>query len=119
MPLRSGATLYQTHIYKNIMKSSLLRCFQLRYLQTLNNISAENNSTIVFPVPVDILSQLVLPQHQVRLHDGGGDDVVDVDLMLIWILLMQIMNNSTIIFPVPVDIHSQLVLPQHRVRLDF
>lgn len=29
---------------------------QLRYLQTLNNISAEKNSTIVFPVPVDILS---------------------------------------------------------------
>merc|ERR1719277_1399185 len=29
---------------------------QLRYLQTLNSISAENNSTIVFPVPVDILS---------------------------------------------------------------
>merc|ERR1719382_1025324 len=27
---------------------------QLRYLQTLNSISAENNSTIVFPVPVDI-----------------------------------------------------------------
>ena len=33
--------------------------FQLRYLQTLNNISAEKNSTIVFPVPVDILSSLV------------------------------------------------------------
>merc|ERR1711874_161834 len=29
---------------------------QLRYLQTLNSISAENNSTIVFPVPVDIMS---------------------------------------------------------------
>merc|ERR1712088_825835 len=29
---------------------------QLRYLQTLNNISAENNSTIVFPVPVDIMA---------------------------------------------------------------
>ena len=29
---------------------------QLRYLQTLNSISVENNSTIVFPVPVDILS---------------------------------------------------------------
>ena len=26
------------------------------YLQTLNNISAENNSTIVFPVPVDIMA---------------------------------------------------------------
>merc|ERR1719304_25242 len=28
---------------------------QLRYLQTLNSISAEHNSTIVFPVPIDIL----------------------------------------------------------------
>ena len=32
---------------------------QLRYLQTLNSISAENNSTIVFPVPIDIMSQLM------------------------------------------------------------
>ena len=32
---------------------------QLRYLQTLNSISAENNSTIVFPVPVDILSSVM------------------------------------------------------------
>jgi hypothetical protein len=28
-------------------------------LQTLNNISAEKNSTIVFPVPVDIISQML------------------------------------------------------------
>ncbi len=27
---------------------------QLRYLQTLNDISAENTSTIVFPVPIDL-----------------------------------------------------------------
>ena len=32
---------------------------QLRYLQTLNSISAENNSTIIFPVPVDIISELL------------------------------------------------------------
>merc|ERR1712243_278416 len=32
---------------------------QLRYLQTLNSISAENNSTIIFPVPVDIMSSLM------------------------------------------------------------
>jgi len=32
---------------------------QLRYLQTLNSISAENNSTIIFPVPVDILSSMM------------------------------------------------------------
>ena len=32
---------------------------QLRYLQTLNNIAAENNSTVIFPVPVDVISQLM------------------------------------------------------------
>ena len=29
---------------------------QLRYLQTLNNIAAEKNSTIVFPIPIEMLS---------------------------------------------------------------
>lgn len=32
---------------------------QLRYLQTLTDISAENNSTIIFPVPIDLLSGLL------------------------------------------------------------
>ena len=32
---------------------------QLRYLQTLSAISAEKNSTIVFPVPIDLLGGLV------------------------------------------------------------
>ncbi len=29
---------------------------QLRYLQTVNEISTENNSTIIFPIPIDLLS---------------------------------------------------------------
>ena len=29
---------------------------QLRYLQTLSNISAEKNSTIIFPLPMEVLS---------------------------------------------------------------
>ncbi|XP_033630698.1 band 7 protein AGAP004871-like [Asterias rubens] len=29
---------------------------QLRYLQTLNSISAEKNSTIIFPLPIDLLA---------------------------------------------------------------
>lgn len=29
---------------------------QLRFLQTLNNISAEKNSTIIFPVPLDLIT---------------------------------------------------------------
>ena len=32
---------------------------QLRYLQTLNSISAENNSTIIFPVPIDIMNSFM------------------------------------------------------------
>lgn len=28
---------------------------QLRYLQTLTQISAEKNSTIIFPMPIDLL----------------------------------------------------------------
>ncbi|XP_055334380.1 band 7 protein AGAP004871-like isoform X1 [Paramacrobiotus metropolitanus] len=32
---------------------------QLRYLQTLNMISAEKNSTIVFPIPLDMISTLM------------------------------------------------------------
>merc|ERR1712156_1024191 len=32
---------------------------QLRYLQTLNSISAEHNSTVIFPVPIDIMSHFM------------------------------------------------------------
>jgi len=39
----------------NIM-SSAPNAMQLRYLQTLNTISAEKNSTIVFPLPVEMFS---------------------------------------------------------------
>ena len=31
---------------------------QIRYLQTLNSIAAERNSTIIFPLPIDMLSGL-------------------------------------------------------------
>merc|ERR1712064_15703 len=37
---------------------------QLRYLQTLNSISAENNRTIIFPVPIDILSSVMTPSNK-------------------------------------------------------
>ena len=30
---------------------------QLRYLQTLATISSEKNSTIVFPIPIELMSQ--------------------------------------------------------------
>ncbi|WAR30754.1 MEC2-like protein [Mya arenaria] len=31
---------------------------QIRYLQTLNSIAAERNSTIIFPLPIDMLTQM-------------------------------------------------------------
>ena len=35
--------------------SSIPAAMQLRYLQTLTEIGAEQNSTIVFPMPIDII----------------------------------------------------------------
>ncbi|GAB6024016.1 hypothetical protein CHUAL_008741 [Chamberlinius hualienensis] len=35
---------------------------QLRYLQTLNTISAEKNSTIIFPLPIDFLQHFMTPK---------------------------------------------------------
>jgi hypothetical protein len=32
---------------------------QLRYLQTLTEIAAERNSTIIFPVPIDLITALL------------------------------------------------------------
>ena len=32
---------------------------QLRYLQTLNTISAEKNSTIIFPLPIDLIKHFL------------------------------------------------------------
>lgn len=34
----------------------LFNLLQLRYLQTLSTISAEKNSTIVFPLPMELLT---------------------------------------------------------------
>ncbi|RWS06541.1 band 7 protein-like isoform X2, partial [Dinothrombium tinctorium] len=36
---------------------------QLRYLQTLSSIAAEKNSTIVFPIPMELFSGLMGPKH--------------------------------------------------------
>lgn len=35
------------------------QALQLRYLQTLSNIGEENNSTIIFPMPIDFLSSFL------------------------------------------------------------
>lgn len=42
---------------------------QLRYLQTLNDIAAENNSTTVFPIPMDLFKPFL------NLIKGGGTNI--------------------------------------------
>jgi regulator of protease activity HflC (stomatin/prohibitin superfamily) len=37
---------------------------QLRYLQTLAEIATENNSTIVFPIPIDLMQTFLQPQQE-------------------------------------------------------
>ena len=41
---------------------------QLRYLQTLTEIGVERNTVVVFPVPLDLISQLI----DIRQLKGGG-----------------------------------------------
>ena len=54
---------------------------QLRYLQTLTEIGAEKNSTIVFPLPIDV----ILPFLQLRTLQTMAEIATE--------------KNSTIIFP--------------------
>ncbi len=37
---------------------------QLRYLQTLKEISTENNSTTLFPIPIDLLKPFIRPEKE-------------------------------------------------------
>ncbi len=47
---------------QHFQHKSVFILFQLRYLQTLNSISAEKNSTIIFPFPIELLSHFVHPK---------------------------------------------------------
>ncbi len=48
--------------------SSEESALQLRYLQTLADIAVENNSTVIFPVPIDILRPFY------EMQKKGGDE---------------------------------------------
>ena len=58
--------------------------FQLRYLQTLNGIAAEHNSTIVFPVPIDILSNFM----SAGQNSGNNPGIYCNDFLPCWLPLL-------------------------------
>lgn len=59
--------------HSSVQQQLIFFLLQLRYLQTLNSISAEHNSTIIFPVPIDIVSNFMNYSQQ-NNQDGGGLD---------------------------------------------
>ena len=46
---------------------------QLRYLQTLREVAAENNSTTLFPIPIDLFKPFVKLVENIREKERGGD----------------------------------------------
>jgi hypothetical protein len=44
---------------------------QLRYLQTLVEIGTEKNTTIVFPLPIDILNAIELFSRGAKTNEAG------------------------------------------------
>ncbi|CAN5629873.1 slipin family protein [soil metagenome] len=47
---------------------------QIRYLQTLNDVAAENNSTILFPIPIDLLDAFRGMARAIETMAGTEDD---------------------------------------------
>jgi regulator of protease activity HflC (stomatin/prohibitin superfamily) len=53
---------------------------QLRYLQTLNEIAAENNSTTVFPIPIDLFKPFVsLMKGKIGKTNISPEDFIEKD----------------------------------------
>jgi len=59
--LQASASLAQAAAVMSTQPAAL----QLRYLQTLTEIAVEKNSTIIFPLPIDVLAPVMdLLRHQ-------------------------------------------------------
>jgi len=65
----------QTLVNAATILSSIPAAMQLRYLQTLTEIGAEQNSTIIFPMPIDIIKPFLDLQEKARkaAHTNGVD----------------------------------------------
>lgn len=53
---------------------------QLRYLQTLNTISSDNSSTIIFPLPIDLMQSFAnrwMPTQLPTLSNHDKEEIND------------------------------------------
>jgi regulator of protease activity HflC (stomatin/prohibitin superfamily) len=74
----------QTLVNAAKILASVPAAMQLRYLQTLTEIGAEQNSTVVFPMPIDIIKpflDLVEKPGKARGANGAASPHVDVTPM--------------------------------------
>ena len=63
----------QTLVNAATILSSIPAAMQLRYLQTLTEIGAEQNSTIIFPMPIDIIKPFLdLQEKAAKSARGNG-----------------------------------------------
>jgi regulator of protease activity HflC (stomatin/prohibitin superfamily) len=65
----------QTLVNAATILSSIPAAMQLRYLQTLTEIGAEQNSTIIFPMPIDIIKPFLDLREQARKPAGANGAV--------------------------------------------
>ena len=65
----------QTLVNAATILSSIPAAMQLRYLQTLTEIGAEQNSTIIFPMPIDIIKPFLDLREKAAkpVHTNGAD----------------------------------------------
>jgi regulator of protease activity HflC (stomatin/prohibitin superfamily) len=52
---------------------------QLRFLQTLTEVAVENNSTIVFPIPIDLIKPLIDMAEGIVPSGNGGPPTTNAD----------------------------------------
>jgi regulator of protease activity HflC (stomatin/prohibitin superfamily) len=64
----------QTLVNAATILSSIPAAMQLRYLQTLTEIGAEQNSTIIFPMPIDIIKPFLDLQEKAAKRAGSNGD---------------------------------------------
>jgi regulator of protease activity HflC (stomatin/prohibitin superfamily) len=64
----------QTLVNAATILSSIPAAMQLRYLQTLTEIGAEQNSTIIFPMPIDIIKPFLDLQEKAAKRAGANGD---------------------------------------------
>ena len=86
---------------------------QLRYLQTLNSIAAEKNSTIVFPVPLELFRGHIHHDHppptrrrQSRERVSRADEKIDKDRANI-----RFEDLGKTLIPDPDKFHPEKILP--------